>query len=88
VPKAAKYDPVLRDYVKEYLTYRDFRDMAFAWQKKSRQKTIIHPTESFPLFLTGHSTKINAKSAQLSFVVSNFGSLLRRPGKGSRKMWT
>jgi hypothetical protein len=26
-------DSVLPDYLKEYLTYSDYRDMAFAWQK-------------------------------------------------------
>ena len=77
-------DPVLRDYFKEDLTYSDYRDMAFAWQKYTEKK---HPSnKELSSVLEGHSTNINPKSAQLSFFFSHFGSVLRHPGVGSRKM--
>ena len=34
-------DPVLRDYLKEDLTYSDYRDMAFSWQKYTEKR---HPS--------------------------------------------
>ena len=58
-------DPVLRDSLKEDLTYSDYRDMALDWQKYTEKK---HPSSrELPSVMARHSTNINAKSAQLSF---------------------
>ena len=55
--------------------------MASAWQKYTEKK---HPSSRYvSSVMAGHSTNINAKSAQLS-CFSNFGSLLRHIGVGSR----
>jgi hypothetical protein len=50
---------------KEDLTYSDYRDMAFAWQKYTEKK---HPSSrELASVMTGHPTNINAKSSQLRF---------------------
>ena len=62
-------DLVLRDYLKEDLTYRDFRDVAYAWRKDTEKK---HPSSrELSSVMTGHASNINAKSSQLSFFFFN-----------------
>ena len=77
-------DPVLRDYINESLTYSECRDLAHLWQKYTEKE---HPSSrDLDSVMAGHDMNIHAKSAQLSFLFSNFGCLLRQPGMGSRKM--
>ena len=77
-------DPVLRDYLNESLTYSEYRDLAYVWQKYTEKK---HPSiRDLDSVMAGHDLNIHAKSAQLSFFFSNIGRLLCQPGMGSRKM--
>ena len=57
-------DPVLRDYLKECLTYRGLGYVAYAWQKYKQKK---HPSSRELLYVMAvHASNINAKSSQLS----------------------
>ena len=78
-------DPVLRGYLNESLTYSEYRDLAYLWQKYTEKKH--PPRRDLDSVTAGHDMNIHAKSAQLSFFFffSNFGCLLRQLGMGSRK---
>ena len=63
-------DPVLRDYLNESLTYSEYRDLAYLWQTYTENN---HPTSrELASVVSGHEANINAKSAQLSVLFSNF----------------
>ena len=58
-------DPVLRDYLNESLTYSEYRDLAYLWQKYTEKK---HPaSRDLDSVMAGHDLNIHAKSGQLSF---------------------
>ena len=76
-------DPVLRDYLKESLTYSEYRDLAYMWQKYTEN---MHPSSrDLDSVMSGHYMNMHAKSAQLSLFFSTFGCLLRQLGMGNRK---
>ena len=77
-------DPVLRDYLNESLTDSEHRDIAHLWQKYTEKK---HPSiRDLDSVTAGHDLNINAKPAQLSFLLSRilvvyFASLEWAPGR-------
>ena len=75
-------DPVLRDYLKEDFTFSEYRDCAYPLQNYTEN---MHPSSrELASVISRHSANINAKSAQLRFFFSNFGSIRKHPGVGSR----
>ena len=71
-------DPVLQDYLKEDLTYSENEELAKQLQKYSSMK---HPSShTQDQIQQGQDLNVNQTTSQLSFLFSNFGHLLRRPG--------